>query len=218
MRTGQPLSVSLGPGIMGSIFDGIQRPLESISTLTPDGIFIPRGINIPSLDMDHKWHFVPEKSVGIGDKVTGGDIYGSVRENDLINHKIMLPPRDMGEVTYIAPEGEYDLNDVVLEIEGIGMQSNRKKKFTMMHLWPVRQPRPVVEKLSADYPLLTGQRVLDAMYPAVLGGTCAIPGAFGCGKTVISQSISKYSNSDAIIYVGYVQSDRVHTFHHSRPN
>ncbi|KAG7225022.1 hypothetical protein INR49_014477 [Caranx melampygus] len=148
LRTGKPLSVELGPGIMGHI--------------------------------------------------TGGDIYGMVYENSLIKHKIMLPPKNRGTVTYVAPPGSYDVNDVVMELEFEGV----KEKFTMVQVWPVRQVRPVTEKLPANHPLLTGQRVLDALFPCVQGGTTAIPGAFGCGKTVISQSLSKYSNSDVIIYVG----------------
>jgi V-type H+-transporting ATPase subunit A len=197
LRTGKPLSVNLGPGIMESIFDGIQRPLKTISEMCKD-IYIPRGINIPELDQDKQWYFKPV-NFEIGDKITGGDIYGQVEENELLsNHRIMLPPMAMGEITYLAPDGHYSLKDVVLELEFNGVT----RQYTMNHMWPVRQPRPVIEKLAGDYPILTGQRVLDAIFPAVQGGTCAIPGAFGCGKTVISQAISKYSNSDVIIYVG----------------
>ncbi|EFC38853.1 predicted protein [Naegleria gruberi] len=197
LRTGQPLSVHLGPGIMGSIFDGIQRPLEVIYKNCNEDIYIPRGINVNSLDMDKNWFFNPT-NFSIGDKITGGDIFGEVEENDFINHKILLPPGAMGEITYIASPGNYTLNDAVIEVDFNGM----KRQFGMAHFWPVRQPRPVIEKLAGDYPILTGQRVLDAVFPSVQGGTCAIPGAFGCGKTVISQAISKYSNSEAIIYVG----------------
>uniref|UniRef100_A0AAY4AUL3 H(+)-transporting two-sector ATPase n=1 Tax=Denticeps clupeoides TaxID=299321 RepID=A0AAY4AUL3_9TELE len=197
LRTGKPLSVELGPGIMGSIFDGIQRPLKDINDLTKS-IYIPRGVNIGALNRDIKWEFSPSKSIRVGSHITGGDIYGMVLENSLIRHKIMLPPRNRGTVTYVAPPGNYDVSDVVLELEFEGV----KEKFTMVQVWPVRQVRPVTEKLPANHPLLTGQRVLDALFPCVQGGTTAIPGAFGCGKTVISQSLSKYSNSDVIIYVG----------------
>ncbi|KAF2981630.1 hypothetical protein EK904_001092, partial [Melospiza melodia maxima] len=197
LRTGKPLSVELGPGIMGAIFDGIQRPLSDISTLTKS-IYIPRGVNVSALSRDVKWDFTPSKNLRVGSHITGGDIYGVVNENSLIKHKIMLPPRNRGTVTYIAPPGNYDTSDVVLELEFEGV----KEKFTMVQVWPVRQVRPVTEKLPANHPLLTGQRVLDALFPCVQGGTTAIPGAFGCGKTVISQSLSKYSNSDVIIYVG----------------
>jgi len=125
-------------------------------------------------------------------------VYGVVYENTLVTHEIILPPRARGTVTFIAPPGSYTIEEPILEVEFNGETS----KFTMLQTWPVRQPRPVAEKLAANYPLLTGQRVLDALFPCVLGGTCAIPGAFGCGKTVISQSLSKYSNSDVIVYVG----------------
>jgi len=134
----------------------------------------------------------------VGDHVTGGDIYGKVVENNLVVHLLMVPPGEMGTITYLAPTGNYTLKDVVLEIEFQG----KGKKFTMLQFWPVRQPRPIADKLAADHPLLCGQRVLDSLFPCVQGGTCAIPGAFGCGKTVISQSLSKYSNSDCIVYVG----------------
>uniref|UniRef100_A0A4W5P699 H(+)-transporting two-sector ATPase n=1 Tax=Hucho hucho TaxID=62062 RepID=A0A4W5P699_9TELE len=197
LRTGKPLSVELGPGIMGSIFDGIQRPLKDINDLT-QSIYIPRGVNIGALNRDLKWEFTPGQSLRTGSHITGGDIYGTVFENSLIKHKLMLPPRSRGTVTYVAPPGNYDVNDVVLELDFEGL----KEKFTMIQVWPVRQIRPVTEKLPANHPLLTGQRVLDALFPCVQGGTTAIPGAFGCGKTVISQSLSKYSNSDVIIYVG----------------
>ncbi|XP_024999203.1 V-type proton ATPase catalytic subunit A-like isoform X1 [Gallus gallus] len=197
LRTGQPLSVELGPGILGSIFDGIQRPLRDIAQLT-GGIYIPRGVNVPALPRHLTWDFVPSKSIQVGSHVTGGDIYGTVTENSLIQHKIMVPPRSRGTVTHIAPPGHYSVSDVVLELDFEGVA----EQLTMMQVWPVRQTRPVVEKLTANHPLLTGQRVLDALFPCVQGGTTAIPGAFGCGKTVISQSLSKYSNSDIIVYVG----------------
>lgn len=196
LRTGKPLSVELGPGIMGSIFDGIQRPLEEIRTIT-DNIYIPNGINVPALNRKQTWEFQPQ-NVRVNSHVTGGDVFGIVQENTLIKHKIMLPPRAKGTVTYIAEPGNYDLNETVLETEFDG----EKSKYTMMQIWPVRQPRPVGEKLAPNFPLLTGQRVVDALFPCVLGGTTAIPGAFGCGKTVISQALSKYSNSDVIVYVG----------------
>ncbi|XP_054167437.1 V-type proton ATPase catalytic subunit A [Oppia nitens] len=196
LRTGKPLSVELGPGIMGSIFDGIQRPLRDIHDIT-QSIYIPKGINTTALSRSLKWDFFPQY-VRVGSHITGGDIFGYVHENTLIKHKIILPPRAKGTVTYIAEPGNYDLNDIVLETEFDG----QKTKHTMMQVWPVRQMRPVTEKLAANHPLLTGQRVLDSLFPCVQGGTTAIPGAFGCGKTVISQALSKYSNSDVIIYVG----------------
>lgn len=196
LRTGKPLSVELGPGIMGSIFDGIQRPLKDIHDLT-QSIYIPKGVNTPSLNRDIKWDFFPQY-VRIGSHITGGDVYGYVHENSLIKHKLTLPPKAKGTITFLAEPGTYDITDVILETEFDG----EKSQFTMMQTWPVRQTRPITEKLSANHPLLTGQRVLDALFPCVQGGTTAIPGAFGCGKTVISQALSKYSNSDVIVYVG----------------
>jgi V-type H+-transporting ATPase subunit A len=197
-RTRQPLSVELGPGIMGNIFDGIQRPLQTIAKATGD-VFIPRGVAVPALDKSKQWEWAPGTGIKAGDPLTGGDVFGAVHENTLLQqHKVMLPPGARGKVTFVAPAGNYTIGETVLELEFEGV----KKEYSMMHSWPVRSPRPVAQKLAADYPLLTGQRVLDAFFPSVLGGTCAIPGAFGCGKTVISQALSKYSNSDGIIYVG----------------
>lgn len=197
LRTGKPLSVELGPGIMGSIFDGIQRPLQEICDISK-GIYIPKGINIPCLDATKEWEFKPREGLKVGAHITGGDVYGIVPENIMVTNKVMLPPKARGTVTYLAPPGNYSVNDTVLEVEFEGVKS----KHSMLQIWPVRQPRPCSEKLPANYPLLTGQRVLDALFPCVQGGTTAIPGAFGCGKTVISQSLSKFSNSDVIVYVG----------------
>ncbi|XP_065344229.1 V-type proton ATPase catalytic subunit A-like [Cloeon dipterum] len=198
LRTSQPLSVSLGPGILGSIFDGIQRPLQTINEIS-NSIYIPKGVFIPALDSNTEWEFSAANNMKVGSHITGGDIYGIVMENSLIKeHKMMLPPRAKGTITYIAEPGNYTINDVILETEFDG----EKTKHKMVHVWPVRSPRPCAEKVPANRPLLTGQRVLDALFPCVLGGTTAIPGAFGCGKTVISQSLSKYSNSDIIVYVG----------------
>ncbi|XP_048617543.1 V-type proton ATPase catalytic subunit A-like isoform X2 [Brassica napus] len=172
LRTHKPLSVELGPGILGNIFDGIQRPLKTIAKRSGD-VYIPRGVSVPALDKDCLWEFQPNDFVE-GDTITGGDLYATVFENTLMTHRVALPPDAMGKITYLAPAGQYSLKDTVLELEFQGV----KKSYTML------------------------QRVLDALFPSVLGGTCAIPGAFGCGKTVISQALSKYSNSDAVVYVG----------------
>ncbi|WZZ67098.1 hypothetical protein YC2023_078468 [Brassica napus] len=197
LRTHKPLSVELGPGILGNIFDGIQRPLKTIAKRSGDvysggATLVERGAAAPD-----KTKYL-SKSLIEGDTITGGDLYATVFENTLMTHRVALPPDAMGKITYIAPAGQYSLKDTVLELEFQGV----KKSYTMLQSWPVRTPRPVASKLAADTPLLTGQRVLDALFPSVLGGTCAIPGAFGCGKTVISQALSKYSNSDAVVYVG----------------
>merc|ERR1712127_874431 len=196
-RTGSPLSVELGPGILGSIFDGIQRPLKDIEDMT-QSIYIPRGITINALNRETKWAFTPAPGVQVGSRLTGGNIYAVVKENTLIEHRLMVEPKAKGEVTFIAPAGQYTNDETALKLSFNGQET----AFTMVQKWPVRTPRPVSDKLPSDHPLLTGQRVLDALFPTVQGGTTAIPGAFGCGKTVISQSLSKFSNSDIIIYVG----------------
>lgn len=197
LRTGKPLSVELGPGLMETIYDGIQRPLKAIQEMS-QSIYIPRGVDAPALSRTVKYEFTPAK-LQPGDHITGGDIFGTAFENSLLSdHKILLPPRARGTIVSIAPAGSYTVDEPLLEVEFEGVVT----KYSMMHTWPVRVPRPVASKLAADYPLLTGQRVLDALFPCVQGGTTCIPGAFGCGKTVISQSLSKYSNSDVIIYVG----------------
>ncbi|CEN60595.1 Putative V-type proton ATPase catalytic subunit A [Aspergillus calidoustus] len=196
-RTGKPLSVELGPGLMETIYDGIQRPLKAIFDQT-NGIYIPRGIKVNALDREKKWDFKPG-TFKVGDHITGGDVWGSVFENSLLNdHKLLLPPRAKGTITRIAEAGSYTVEEQLLEIEFNGT----KTTHGMMHTWPVRVPRPVNEKQSASDPFIVGQRVLDSLFPSVLGGTVCIPGAFGCGKTVISQSVSKFSNSDVIVYVG----------------
>jgi vacuolar-type H+-ATPase catalytic subunit A/Vma1 len=182
---------------METIYDGIQRPLKAIQTLS-ESIYIPRGIAAPALNRDHKWDFKPA-GLKVGDHITGGDIFGSVYENSLLDdHKILLPPRARGTITYIAEKGSYTVAEKILEVEFDG----KKSEYSMMHTWPVRVPRPSNTKLAAESPFIVGQRVLDSLFPSVQGGTVAIPGAFGCGKTVISQSVSKFSNSDVIIYVG----------------
>merc|ERR1719361_1526027 len=200
-----PLSVELGPGLFDNIFDGIQRPLEAISKMafetTGQRTYIPRGVTIPSLDQHKLWQYTPNSSLRVGDTVTDGDVIGSVYENQLIkDHKIMVPPGISGTVQTITPAGKYNVTKPLMEVaHGV---TGQVVTITMSHFWPVRRPRPVREKLPGDTALLTGQRVLDAVFPACQGGTCAIPGAFGCGKTVISQALSKFSNCEGVIYVG----------------
>jgi len=197
-RTGKPLSVELGPGLMENIYDGIQRPLKGISEQS-GSIYIPRGISVPALDREKKWEFTPSEEFKEGDNITGGDVFGSVNENSLLrDHKIMLPPRARGKITRMPKAGSYTVVEKILELEFDG----KKTEYGMMHSWPVRVPRPVSDKESSSTPFIVGQRVLDSLFPAVQGGTICIPGAFGCGKTVISQSVSKFSNSDLIVYVG----------------
>ena len=178
-RTGAPLQVELGPGIMDNIFDGIQRPLQAIADQS--GIpFLPRGVNVQSLDHTKTWEYEPY-DVKVGDLIAGGFIFGHVQENRLIDHKIMVPPNVAGRVKSVVKKGKYTLDDVVLVLEDPANPANTLG-LRLSHYWPVRNPRPAKDKLPPTTPLLTGQRVLDSLFPSVLGGTCAIPGAFGCGK------------------------------------
>merc|ERR1712187_583763 len=187
----------LGPGILDGIYDGIQRPLERIQTLA-QSVFVPRGVDVPNLDRDIKWDFTP-KNVKVGDLVTGGDIIGTVKENGLFrHHEIMVPPNMSGRVKKALPKGSYTIETAVLEIE----EGGKTSPVQLFQKWPVRQGRPVVEKMQGSEALLTCERVIDALFPVTLGGTAAVPGAFGCGKTVISQALSKYSNADVVVYVG----------------
>jgi len=199
-RTQAPLCVELGPGIMDNIFDGIQRPLKDIADVVGD-VFIPRGVNVPNLDRDKRWRFTASQDFKVGDQVSGGDVIGIVFENDIITeHKILVPPNVAGKIKSITGSGTYTIEEVLMVVQDA--MSGRNVNLKMYHQWPVREPRPTADKLPGEIGLLTGQRVLDAVFPAVQGGTCAVPGAFGCGKTVISQSLSKFSNCDAVIYVG----------------
>jgi V-type H+-transporting ATPase subunit A len=184
---------------METIFDGIQRPLKEIAKHAQT-VFVPRGIDLPCLDQDKLWDFRPNHDLKVGDLISGGDVLGYVNENTLFpDHKIMSDPKASGRIVEVFNEGQYTVSQPVCVIENM---NGKQQELHMSHFWPVRKPRPCVEKLQATEPLLTGQRVLDALYPSVLGGTCAIPGAFGCGKTCISQALSKYSNSECVIYVG----------------
>lgn len=203
-RRKQPLSVELGPGIVDNIFDGIQRPLESIAALTKD-VYVPRGVDVPALNATKRYRYRPV-NFREGDPISGGDIFGLVHENDILHsHKIMCPPNVFGTIVKIygsqTDNNEtFSLEDTVLEVRDD--TSGKTHKLGLSHFWPVRKPRPVAEKLAGNVALTTGQRIIDALFPSVLGGTCAVPGAFGCGKTVISQALSKHSNSDVIVYVG----------------
>jgi V-type H+-transporting ATPase subunit A len=196
-KTGLPLSLELGPGILDGIYDGIQRPLERIQQLS-QSVFVPRGVDVPNLDREKKWDFTP-MNVKVGDLVSGGDIVGVIRENGLFTkHYVMVPPLASGRVKKVAPKGNYIIETPVVEIE----EGGKTTQVMLFQRWPVRQARPVVEKLQGCQAMLTCQRVVDSLFPVTLGGTTAVPGAFGCGKTVISQALSKYSNTDCVVYVG----------------
>jgi len=204
LRKKQPLSVELGPGIMGTIFDGIQRPLEDIFIATAD-VYVPKGVDVPCLTREKRWTFSPG-NFREGQPITGGDVIGTVYENEIIDSlKILCPPNVYGTITKINTTGTdgqetFLVDDIVMEV--FNEVKGQTEKLCLSHFWPVRRPRPITEKLPGKRALTTGLRVIDGMFPSVLGGTCAVPGAFGCGKTVISQSLSKFSNSDAIVYVG----------------
>ncbi len=193
--TGNPLSVFLGPGIIGQIYDGIQRPLKELSKKS--GSFIGRGIVTTPVDMTKKYHFIP--TVNVGDEIQAGTIIGTVKETDLIDHKIMVPPDNPGgKITKIVSEGDYDLETEMATVEKDGKSSILK----MYHKWPVRKARPYQKRHDPTIPLLTGQRVIDTFFPLAKGGTGCIPGAFGTGKTVTLHQIAKWADSQVVVYIG----------------
>ena len=192
--TGAPLSVELGPGLIGSIFDGIQRPLEEI--LKVSGNNLKRGVEVPSLDRERKWRFVP--AVSSGERVTGGDVLGTVQETSVVAHKILVPPGLRGELLRIK-EGEYTLEEPVALLRG---DNGEELPLTLLQKWPVRQGRPYKKKLSPDMPLITGQRVIDTLFPIAKGGVAAVPGPFGSGKTVVQHQLAKWAEADIVVYIG----------------
>ncbi len=188
VRTGAPLSLDLGPGLLTSIFDGIQRPLESIRAASGD--FISRGISVPALDGKKKWKFEPK--VKKGDSIKAGDVLGTVREMDF-EHRILVPFGVEGKIDSVSG-GNATIKDTIAEVAG--------KKLSMTQSWPVRIPRPYTEKMTLTIPLITGKRIVDTFFPVTKGGTAAIPGPFGSGKTVNQQDLAKYADADIIVYVG----------------
>jgi len=200
--TGSPFSVELGPGLLSHIFDGILRPLESIYEVA-NSPFIRRGIKVPSLDRSKKWEWRPNPNLKPGDKVSGDDILGTVPETPLIEHKVMVPPNVIpidraGKLKWLAPAGEYTIEDTIAVVEYNGKEIELK----MYHRWPIRRPRPVAEKFEPVTPLITGVRVLDTVFPMAKGGTGAIPGPFGSGKTVTLRTLAAWSDARVVIYVG----------------
>jgi V/A-type H+-transporting ATPase subunit A len=192
---GMQLSVELGPGMVGTIYDGIQRPLESIREMS--GIYIKRGTTVPSLDREKKWHFVP--SVKPGDRISGGMVLGTVRETENLLHKILVSPNDRGILESIVPEGDYTVEDVIAVLT---TDDSQKKDLFLMHRWPIRVQRPTQSRLALDIPLVTGQRVIDTFFPVAKGGTVSIPGGFGTGKTMTQQAVAKWCDADLIVYIG----------------
>jgi len=193
--TGRPLSVLLGPGVIGRIYDGIQRPLDQIAQKSGD--FIGRGIATTPVDMNKKYKFTPV--VKSGDDITGGSVLGTVEETPLLTHSILVPPDYRGgKLVDVAKEGDYDLEYVVATAEKDGIKTELK----MYHKWPVRKPRPYTERYDPSVPLITGQRIIDTYFPIAKGGTGAIPGGFGTGKTVTLHQIAKWADSKVVVYIG----------------
>jgi V/A-type H+/Na+-transporting ATPase subunit A len=194
--TGQPLSVFLGPGIIGKIYDGIQRPLDDIAQRS--GAFIGRGIATTPVDIKKKYKFIP--SLKKGDTIEGGSIVGTVEETPLVIHSILIPPNyEGGVITEIVGEGEYDLEHPLVYSKS---KNGAKKDFKMYHKWPVRRPRPYAQRYDPTVPLITGQRIIDTYFPIAKGGTGAIPGGFGTGKTVTLHQIAKWADSKGVVYIG----------------
>ncbi len=191
--TKEPLSVELGPGLIGSIFDGIQRPLDDI--MKASGNNLKRGVEVPALKRDKKWNFVPK--VKVGDEVEPGDIIGTVAETELVKHRIMVPDGVFGIVESIK-EGSYTVDQAVATIK----TTKGARELTLMQKWPVRVGRPYKKKLSPDMPLITGQRVIDTLFPIAKGGVAAVPGPFGSGKTVVQHQLAKWADADIVVYIG----------------
>jgi V/A-type H+-transporting ATPase subunit A len=192
--TGAPLSVELGPGMLSAVYDGVQRPLDVLERMA--GSFLSRGVTAPGLDREKRWEFVPVAAAGA--RVSAGDIIGTVQENEVIEHRIMVPPGLDGELVSITG-GSYTVTDVVAQLR---LADGTTRDLTMMQTWPVRIPRPYVRKVSADEPLVTGTRVIDTFFPLVKGGVACIPGPFGAGKTVTQHQVAKWSNAQVVIFIG----------------
>ncbi len=192
--TGAPLSVELGPGMLESVYDGVQRPLDVLERMA--GAFLARGVTAPGLDREKRWEFTP--TVSAGEHVVGGDIVGTVPENVVIEHRIMVPPGVSGTIADIAP-GAYTVTDAIGHLK---TDAGETVALTMMQVWPVRMARPYARRLSASEPLTTGTRVIDTFFPIVKGGVACIPGPFGAGKTVTQHQIAKWSNAEVVIFIG----------------
>jgi V/A-type H+-transporting ATPase subunit A len=193
--SGLPLSVELGPGLLGTIYDGIQRPLEVIRDSTDQ--YIQRGIHVSSLARDRQWKFRP--ALELGTEIYGGELIGTVQETELIECRILVPPETQGRVTWVADEGDYTIEEVVCRYDN---GSGGEGVIKLYHRWPVRRPRPVGRRLPLRIPLITGQRVIDTLFPIAKGGTVVVPGGFGTGKTMTQHALAKWSDADIIVYIG----------------
>jgi V/A-type H+-transporting ATPase subunit A len=194
LGTGNPLSVELAPGLVGNVFDGIQRPLEVLRGLT--GAFIKQARGVSPISRDKKWNFTPKATIGT--KLGGGDAIGTVAETDLVEHRILVPPTLQGKLVNIAPQGDYTVTEVIATIE----ENGSKTELSMLQRWAVRKPRPHSGRILASAPLITGQRVIDTFFPIAKGGSASIPGGFGTGKTIMQQQLAKWSDANIVIYVG----------------
>jgi len=194
---GWPLSVELGPGLLNAIFDGVQRPLNAVREKSGDRI--ARGVSVPSLPRDRRWHFIPDPQRQGTPRINAGDVLGTVRETESILHRILASPKTHGELLELAPEGDYTVDEVIGRIR---LADGTIEKLRMFHRWPVRTPRPFRKRDHAIQPLITGQRILDTFYPLLKGGKAAIPGPFGAGKTMLQQQIARWCNAEIVIYVG----------------
>ncbi len=190
LGTGESLLVTLGPGLLGSVFDGVQRPLRMLEK--ESGVFISRGLSVPALPPDRKWKFEPAAKAG--DSVTAGDVLGTVKETDSFTHKVMVPPGRQGKIASIRP-GEFTVTEPAVKLED-------GTSLSLAQRWPAKVARPVKQKVSSSAPFVTGQRILDCLFPIATGGTACLPGGFGTGKTVLEQSLAKFSAADVIVYVG----------------
>ena len=194
VSTGSQLSVELGPGLIESIYDGIQRPLDDIMKVS--GNNLSRGVSVPALKRDKVWQF--KATASVGDKVEEGDVIGTVQETEIVLHKIMVP-KGMGGVVREIRSGEYKVTDTVAVVEG---ENGERRELTLMQKWPVRIGRPYKQKLSPDMPLITGQRVIDTLFPIAKGGVASVPGPFGSGKTVVQHQLAKWAEADIVVYIG----------------
>ncbi|NOR58653.1 MAG: V-type ATP synthase subunit A, partial [Sulfurimonas sp.] len=185
--TQEMLSADLGPGLLGSIYDGIQRPLEQIGT------HMHKGLKLDPLDKKKRWHFIP--AVNVGDQLEEGELFGRVTQDNGFEYRILIPPTKRGTVHFICAEGEYTVEETLLELDD-------GEKFTMVQRWPLRIPRPFKERILSAKPMITGQRIIDFLFPIAEGGSASIPGGFGTGKTILQQTLAKWSDADIIVYIG----------------
>ncbi len=193
--SGAPMCVTLGPGILGNIFDGIERPLQQLKK--ESGAFIADGLSVPILDTEKKYDVTVK--LAVGDKVNRGEVYASCQETSVVLHLCMIPPQLSGEVVYAAPDGVYTINDEILRVrDAKGVEHS----LTLCQKWPIRKPRPALRRIAPSRPMITGQRVIDTLFPIARGGTAAIPGGFGTGKTMTQHQIAKWCDADIIIYIG----------------